>query len=84
MVDNRMSWIDRFLSNDTMRALSEGASAVFLVSGTSVMVAYHAALGVFSLISVMCGAVLGLHAVCRLVLPTLCRRPPTPRDLSDE
>ncbi len=77
-----MDWLDRMLNHTHICALIEAVGGFFLISSTSVMVAYHVALGAFSLISVACGAILGLHAVCKLVLP-ICRRreaPKLPRD----
>ncbi len=73
-----MNWLERFTTDEHMKVVIEGIGAFYLVGSTSVLVAYHAALGTFSLISVICGAVLGVHAVCRLVLP-ICRRLPGPQ-----
>lgn len=73
-----MDWFRHTLETEYVRAILQGIGGFFLVSNTSLMLVYHVAFGTFSLISVVCGAILGLHAVCRLVLP-ICRRQPAQR-----
>ncbi len=72
-----MGALDRLLDHEHMRTLMEGLGGFFLLSNTVLVLTYQVALGAFSLISVACGAILGLHAVCKLVLP-ICRRLPPP------
>ena len=54
-------------------AAAEALGGFYLFGTTWGFFAYDALFGTLSLVAVTCGAVLGLHGVCRLVMP-ICKK----------
>lgn len=65
--------VNDLLGAEWVRALIEAVGGVSLVFSSYASVAFHIYLGTMSAVGATCGAILGVHAVCRLVLP-ICRR----------
>lgn len=67
------------LGLEWVRAGIEGLGGLSLVFSSYASVAFHIYLGTMSAIGATCGAILGLHAVCRLIIPICRHMRPTPK-----
>ncbi len=70
-----MERLERLLSDQAMGSLMQALGGMYLFGCTALLWLYHNYIGFMSAIGVTTGAILGLHGVCRLVIP-ICRRRP--------